>query len=56
MTPQRSDAQEELGRHTTNSKPVPHIPLPFKEVIADVLKVKPPEKVVNPSRKTKKAK
>ena len=28
---------------TTNSKPIPHIPLPFKEVIADVLKVKPPE-------------
>lgn len=22
----------------------PHFPLPFKEVIADVLKVKPPEK------------
>jgi hypothetical protein len=28
----------------TNSKPVPHIPLPFEEVIADVLKVKPPAK------------
>ena len=28
----------------TNSKPIPHIPLPFKEAIADVLKVKPPEK------------
>jgi hypothetical protein len=28
----------------TNSKPIPHIPLAFKEVIADVLKVKPPEK------------
>jgi len=27
-----------------NSKPIPHIPLPFKEVMADVLKVKPPEK------------
>ena len=26
----------------TNSKPIPHIPLPFKEVMADVLKVKPP--------------
>jgi hypothetical protein len=26
----------------TSSKPLPHIPLPFKEVIADVLKVKPP--------------
>jgi hypothetical protein len=28
----------------TNSKPIPHIPLPFEEVITDVLKVKPPEK------------
>jgi hypothetical protein len=28
----------------TNSKPIPHIPLPFKELIADVLKVKPPTK------------
>jgi hypothetical protein len=28
----------------TNSKPIPHIPLPFKEVTADVFKVKPPEK------------
>jgi len=28
----------------TSSKPIPHIPLPFKEVITDVLKVKPPEK------------
>jgi len=32
----------------TNSKPIPHIPLPFREVIADVLKVKPP---VNPGKK-----
>ena len=30
----------------TNSKPIPHIPLHFKEVIADVLKVKPPEKKI----------
>jgi hypothetical protein len=28
----------------TNSKPIPHIPLPFREVIADVLKIKPLEK------------
>ena len=28
----------------TNSKPIPHIPLPFEEVMKDVLKVKPPEK------------
>jgi len=30
---------------TTNSKPVPHIPLPFEELIKDVLKVKPPAKI-----------
>jgi hypothetical protein len=35
----------------TNSKPIPHIPLPFKEVIADVLKVKPPEKPARKSRR-----
>jgi hypothetical protein len=35
---------ENTDKRTTNSKPIPHIPLPFKEVIADVLKVKPPEK------------
>ena len=29
-------------KKVTNSKPIPHIPLPFTEVIADVLKVKPP--------------
>jgi len=29
-------------KKTTNSKPIPHIPLPFKEVMKDVLKVKPP--------------
>jgi hypothetical protein len=34
----------ETTKKTTNSKPIPHIPLPFKEVMADVLKVKPPEK------------
>ena len=38
----------------TNSKPIPHIPLPFKEVMADVLKVKPPEK--NSTKKTSMAK
>jgi len=31
-------------KRITNSKPIPHIPLPFKEVMADVLKVKPPKK------------
>ena len=28
----------------TNEKPIPHIPLPFEEVMKDVLMVKPPEK------------
>jgi hypothetical protein len=36
--------QQNQEKKTTNSKPIPHIPLPFKEVMADVLKVKPPEK------------
>lgn len=31
-------------KKVTNAKPIPHIPLPFKEVMADVLKVKPPKK------------
>jgi hypothetical protein len=35
---------QENNKKITNSKPIPHIPLPFKEVIADVLKVKPPAK------------
>ena len=33
-----------IEKKITNSKPIPHIPLPFKEVMKDVLKVKPPEK------------
>jgi hypothetical protein len=37
----------------TNSKPIPHIPLPFREVIADVLKVKPPEKARATENKNK---
>jgi hypothetical protein len=40
--------QDSEEKKTTNSKPIPHIPLPFKEVMADVLKVKPPKK--NPKR------
>lgn len=32
----------------TNSKPIPHIPLPFNELMADVLKVKPP---IKPAKK-----
>jgi hypothetical protein len=40
-------------KKTTNSKPIPHIPFPFKEVIADVLKVKPPEKARTEAKKRK---
>jgi hypothetical protein len=42
--PKQMNKQHESQQKITNSKPIPHIPLPFKEVIADVLKVKPPEK------------
>ena len=42
--------QQERPNKITNSKPIPHIPLPFKEVIADVLKVKPPEKQKSPTK------
>jgi hypothetical protein len=42
--------QDTEKKKTTNSKPIPHIPLPFKEVMADVLKVKPPEKKNLPKR------
>jgi hypothetical protein len=44
MATQRNEKQREPERRTTNSKPIPHIPLPFKEVMKDVLKVKPPKK------------
>jgi hypothetical protein len=46
-------SREELPKKITNSKPIPHIPLPFKEVMEDVLKVKPPQKQ---SRKPQKSK
>jgi hypothetical protein len=36
--------KQEPEKRTTNAKPIPHIPLPFEQVIADVLKVKPPGK------------
>jgi hypothetical protein len=45
--------EKEVSSRTTNAKPIPHIPLPFKEVIADVLKVSPPAKPPNKSRKAK---
>jgi hypothetical protein len=34
---------DQIGR-IKNSKPVPHIPLPFEEVMKDVLKMKLPKK------------
>jgi hypothetical protein len=43
-----------IQKRITNSKPIPHIPLPFKEVMVDVLKVKPPEKQSKPSHKKSK--
>jgi hypothetical protein len=45
-----TDKQQEQGK-ITNSKPIPHIPLPFKEVMADVLRVKLPEKADTRRRK-----
>jgi hypothetical protein len=44
-----SDKQKD-GKKVTNSKPIPHIPLPFKEVTSDVLKVKPPLKIEKPKK------
>ncbi len=35
---------QESEEKITNSKPIPHIPLPFREVMADLIKVKPPKK------------
>jgi hypothetical protein len=43
--------QKPEGKRTTNEKPIPHIPLPFKEVIADVLKVRPLEKPIKRQRR-----
>ncbi|MGA3049911.1 MAG: hypothetical protein ABSD67_25125 [Terracidiphilus sp.] len=42
-------------KKATNEKPIPHIPLPFEEVMRDVLKVKPPEKAPKAPKPTKKA-
>jgi hypothetical protein len=36
---------EKTPKAATNTKPIPHIPLPFEEVMKDVLKVKPPAKM-----------
>ena len=47
------DLKLQLAKHgvVTERKLVPHIPLPFEEVIADVLKVKPPAKQAQKPRK-----
>jgi hypothetical protein len=42
----KQNAKPQKPDKKTYSKPLPHIPLPFEEVIADVLKVKPPAKLV----------
>ena len=42
---------DDHSKRITSSKPIPHIPLPFKEVMKDVLKVKPPEKGTRPRPK-----
>ena len=44
---------ETAPKKITNAKPIPHIPLPFKEVMADVLKVKPPEKLRKTAKKSR---
>jgi hypothetical protein len=44
-------SKQEESKRTTNSKPIPHIPLPFREVMADVLKVKPPEKPIKKKKR-----
>ena len=46
---------DRIGRSTA-AKPIPHIPLPFEEVMKDVLKVKPPEKPPSKPRATKRQK
>lgn len=45
-----------MSDRITNSKPIPHIPLPFKEVMADVLKIKPPERSPAKVKSSKKSK
>jgi hypothetical protein len=48
---QRSHCEDRKPvKHSPNAKPIPHIPLPFEEVMKDVLKVKPPEKPIKPRR------
>ncbi len=41
-----------MPKKITSEKPIPHIPLPFKEVVSALLKVKP-ERVKHLKRKKK---
>ncbi len=52
LQPQLEPTEPQPNR-VTNSKPIPNIPLPLKEVIADVLKMKPPPRAEKTSRKAK---
>ena len=47
---------ENKEKKITSSKPIPHIPLPFKEVMSAVLQVKPLEKAAQKSASLKKPK
>jgi hypothetical protein len=44
-----------MSKKRQRAKPLPHIPLRFDEVIADVLKVKPEPKAAKPNGKKKAA-
>lgn len=44
MTDANIRPKGQIPKQATNEKPIPHIPLPFEEVMKDVLKVKPPAK------------
>src|ERR1035437_4088361 len=48
---QTKGAPRQVPTRATNSKPIPHIPLPFEEVMKDVLKVKPPTKLPKSKKK-----
>lgn len=48
---QRNVAMVKTQKEATKEKLVPHIPLPFEEVMKDVLKVKPPAKEAASERK-----
>jgi hypothetical protein len=46
----QAQKNDRIGR-SSSAKPIPHIPLPFDEVMKDVLRVKPPEKPKKKARK-----